>query len=192
MANTSGQPHFRTRNGKRRISQLIYREVYSGAPAPYLLMTPDFEIMDANDAYLGATMRQRDSLAGLDMFEAFPDNPELDNADGVAKLKESLIAARSSGSRQVMPLQRYDVMDPEGNWRLRYWRPMNWPVLDENRSVLALVHHVVDVTTDVLAEQASSSDVLFRRADAACDEAQRLKSQTRGTIDLMLRKLRRP
>lgn len=187
MADASQQPHIRTRNGNRRISQLIYREVYSGAPAPYLLMTPDFEILDANDAYLGATMRQRDSLAGRDMFEAFPDNPDLDEADGVANLRQSLIAARSSGSRQVMPVQRYDVIDPEGSWTLRYWRPMNWPVLDDKRSVVALVHHVVDVTHDVLAREATSSDILFRRADAACDEARALKQQTRRTIDLMIK-----
>jgi hypothetical protein len=188
MATARKQPHFRTRNGKRRISQLIYRQVYSGAPAPYLLMTPEFEIIDANDAYLGATMRQRDSLAGLDMFEAFPDNPQLDGADGVANLKQSLIAARSSGSRQLMRVQRYDVIDPKGEWRLRYWRPVNWPVLDDAGSVLALVHHVIDVTGKVLAQRAAADDMLFRRAQAACDEALALKEETRRIIDRMVRR----
>lgn len=59
MITASAQRHLRTANGKRRIAQLIYREVYSGAPTPFLLMTPEFEIIDANDAYLAATMRQR-------------------------------------------------------------------------------------------------------------------------------------
>lgn len=72
MTIASTQRHFRTSSGKRRVAQSVYREVYSGAPTPFLLMTSEFEIIDANDAYLAATMRQRDSLAGCDMFQAFP------------------------------------------------------------------------------------------------------------------------
>jgi len=116
MSTARGQSHFRTPNGTRQIAQLIYREVYSGAPTPFLLMTPEFEIIDANDAYLAATMRQRDSLAGCDMFQAFPDNPALPGANGVANLTQSLTKARSSGFRHVMGVQRYDVMNREGRW----------------------------------------------------------------------------
>jgi hypothetical protein len=147
MTAAISQCHFRTRNAKRRVAQEIYRQVYSGAPTPFLLMTPEFEIIDANDAYLAATMRQRASLAGCDMFEAFPDNPAVPDADGVANLRQSLTNARSSGSRQVMKVQRYDVINPEGQWETRYWRPVNWPVLDKAGTVLALVHHVMDATS---------------------------------------------
>lgn len=190
MATARVQARFRTRAGERLIAQRIYRGVYSGAPTPFLLMTPEFEILDANDAYLKATMRDRDSLAGRDMFEAFPDNPDLDEADGVANLKQSLVAARSTGSRQAMPTQRYDVVDPDGTWRLRYWNPVNWPVLDDDRGILAIVHHVTDVTSEMLARQAvNSGDVLFRRAQAACDEAFRLRNRVRADIDLAVRYL---
>jgi len=190
MTNAKSQPHFRTPGGKRRIAQQIYRGVYAGAPTPFLLMTPDFEIVDANDAYLKATMRDRDSLAGRDMFEAFPDNPDAPEAGGVANLRKSLTKARSGGSRHVMPLQRYDVIDPRGNWRVRYWQPVNWPVLDKAGSVVALVHHVTDVTTKTLVEQGvPSSDILFRRAEAACEESRLLRDETRRRIDLMIRTL---
>jgi hypothetical protein len=63
---------------------------------------------------------------------------------------------------------------------------MNWPVLDEKGSILAIVHHVVDVTPDILATQAASRDILFRRAQEACDEAERLHRETRGIVDLMI------
>lgn len=196
VAGMNGKSHFRTRDAKRRIGEQIYRQVYSGAPMPFLIMTPEFEIVDANDAYLRATMRQRDSLAGLEMFQAFPDNPELAEADGVANLKQSLLAARSSGARQKMGVQRYDVTDPKGNWRTRYWRPVNWPVLDDKGSILALVHHVVDVTPDVLAHEAvQSTDILFKRAEAACNQAHQLKEEVRRQLDWAIRVLptrRRP
>ena len=183
MTTASAQRHFRTPNGKRRIAQLIYREVYSGAPTPFLLMTPEFENIDANDAYLAATMRQRDSLAGRDMFQAFPDNPAVPGADGVANLKQSLTEARASASRQVMKVQRYDVIDPEGQWKRRYWRPVNWPVLDKAGAVLALVHHVMDVTSDALVtESFERTEMLFRRADAACEKSRLLREETRRRL----------
>ena len=186
MPHAKSSPHFRTRAGKRTVAQQLYRSVYAGAPTAFLLMTPEFEIIDANDAYLAATMRQRDSVAGRDMFEAFPDNPDAPEAGGVANLRQSLQRARSAGSRDVMPLQRYDVTDPKGNWMLRYWRPVNWPVLDANGSVLALVHHVRDVTATTLAEGKLQSDILFRRAQSAWEESKLLREETRRRIDWML------
>lgn len=193
MAHAKSSPHFRTPEGNRRVAQQLYRGVYAGAPMPFLLMTPEFEIIDANDAYLTATMRHRDSVAGRDMFEAFPDNPASLEANAVANLRKSLMKALSTGSRQAMPLQRYDVTDPRGNWRVRYWQPVNWPVVDENGSVVALVHHVTDVTSDTLIERTlRSTDFLFRRAEAAWDESRRLREETRRSIDWMIRGLPTP
>ncbi|MBA2919436.1 PAS domain-containing protein [Sphingomonas sp. CGMCC 1.13658] len=189
MTTARAQRHFRTPNGKRRMAQLVYREVYSRAPTPFLLMTPEFEIIDANDAYLAATMRQRDSLAGRDMFQAFPDNPAVPGADGVANLKQSLTTARASASRQVMKVQRYDVIDPEGQWKKRYWRPVNWPVLDKAGTVLALVHHVMDVTSEALVrERVEWTDILFRRADAACEQSRLLREETRQRLERLRRR----
>lgn len=188
MTTTRTQKHFRTPNGTRRNAQLFYREVYSGAPTPFLLMTPEFEIIDANDAYLAATMRQRASLAGCDMFQAFPDNPAVPDANGVANLTRSLTKARSSGARHVMNIQRYDVIDQQGQWHVRYWRPVNWPVRDKSGSILALVHHVMDVTSDTLIKAGlERSDMLFRQADAVCEESRLLREKTRLQLERMRR-----
>ena len=73
-------------------------------------MTPDFEIIDANEAYLAATMRQRDSVAGRNMFEAFPDNPCAPEAGAVANLSRSLKRARStasSGTRSAIGISNF-------------------------------------------------------------------------------------
>ncbi len=189
MTSAIAQRHLRTLTGKRRVAQLIYREVYSGAPMPFLLMTPEFEIIDANDAYLAATMRQRDGLVGRDMFQAFPDNPAVAGADGVANLKQSVSEARASGSRQAMKVQRYDVMDPEGQWKKRYWRPVNWPVRDDAGTVLALVHHVMDVTRDALVSKGfDGTERLIRRADAACEESRLLREETRSRLERLRRR----
>jgi hypothetical protein len=46
-----------------------------------------------------------------------------------------------------MPLQRYDAVGPEAKFRGCYWKAGNWPALDDAGSVIALVHHVVEVPT---------------------------------------------
>ena len=42
-----------------------------------------------------------------------------------------------------MPIQRYDVVGLDGKFQPRCWKPVNWPILDDAGSVIALVHHVV-------------------------------------------------
>lgn len=50
-------------------------------------------------------------------------------------------------------MQRYDI-EPEGRpWHVRYWHPKNWPVLDDNGAIVAVVHHVTDATTSILARK---------------------------------------
>ena len=122
------------------------------------------------------------------MFQAFPDNPTIPGADGVANLTRSLTEARSNGSRHVMKVQRYDVTNKEGEWEVRYWRPVNWAVRDKSGAVLALVHHVMDVTSEAVKSSLELSDVLFRRADTVCEESRLLREETRRRIE----RLRRP
>jgi hypothetical protein len=54
-----------------------------------------------------------------------------------------------------MAVQKYDIPKPEdkgGGFEVRYWRPENSPILDENNNVLYITHCVEDVTrmVDVL------------------------------------------
>lgn len=123
------------------------------------------------------------------MFQAFPDNPAIPGADGVANLKQSLTEAHASGSRQVMKVQRYDVIDPEGQWKKRYWRPVNWPVRDKAGAVLALVHHVMDVTSDTLVRESfDGTEMLVRRASAACEESRLLRDESRRRRERLRRR----
>jgi hypothetical protein len=142
MTDAKDLPQFRSPHMMRWQAERIYRGVFADAPHPYLILTPDLDIVAANAMYLAATMRVQEQLAGEFMFNAFPDNPNDPAASGVANLSASLARARSSGGRDVMPVQRYDVADPDGVFQRRHWHPVNWPILDDRGAVLALVHHV--------------------------------------------------
>ncbi|GJE46596.1 hypothetical protein [Methylobacterium soli] len=75
MADASHTPNIRSAAAQMQQADSIYRSLFAGAPLPLLVLTPDFRIVNANETYLTATGRGRAGLAGLDMFEAFPDSP---------------------------------------------------------------------------------------------------------------------
>lgn len=120
--------------------------VFNAQPVPTLLLDTDLMIRAVSAAYATAVHRPADELVGTAMFEAFPDNPEHAEADGVANLGHSLELAAQRGRAHHMLVQRYDVADIEhGGWLVRVWNPVNSPVLDEGK-VLGLLHQVHDIT----------------------------------------------
>ncbi len=144
---------------------LLRDAIFEAAPHGYLILDPDFTIVDVNRQYLELTRTRRDDLIGVAMFDAFPDNPEDPTADGVRNLRLSLETVLATGQPHAMAVQKYDILvrGPEGGFEERYWKPLNTPVLDAGK-VVALIHHVTDVT----------EETIFRR-----DQAIRLRSAQR-------------
>lgn len=64
-----------------------YRSAFAGAPHNHLLLTPDFTILDANRAYLQATMTDPGLIVRRPLFDLFPDNPGDPAADGLRNLR---------------------------------------------------------------------------------------------------------
>jgi PAS domain-containing protein len=130
------------------------REQFDSSPHPYMLIDPGpgLRIVDINDAYAEATFTQHDDVVGKPLFEVFPDNPELETADGVSNLYQSLSTVVKTGQPHAMAVQRYDVRAPDGQFVERYWQAINTPVHDDRDQLVCLLHHVEDVTQMVLAE----------------------------------------
>jgi PAS domain-containing protein len=137
----------------RLISQ-VQRDL-EASPQLYLLLDPGpgLHIVEANAAYAAATMTDPLVVAGQRMFDVFPDNPDDPLADGVSLLLRSLRIAAATGLRHRMKIQRYDIRNADGLFVERYWRPRNIPLLSDEGRLLYLLHHVEDVTQEVLAER---------------------------------------
>jgi PAS domain S-box-containing protein len=119
------------------------------APDPYLILSPDLRIVAVSDAYLRATMTQRDAIVGRDLFDVFPDDPADPAATGVSNLRTSLLQVLESKAPDRMPPQRYPIRKPAsegGAFEQRLWLALNSPVLSPDGSVAALIHRVEDVT----------------------------------------------
>jgi signal transduction histidine kinase/ActR/RegA family two-component response regulator len=133
-----------------------FRALFEGAPILCLVLTRDFTIVGASNAYLEQTMTVREQVMGKGLFEVFPDNPEELEASGARNLRASLERALASGSADTMAVQKYDIRRPEsegGGFEERYWSPCNYPLLDETGKVRFLIHRVEDVTEFVKLKQ---------------------------------------
>lgn len=121
--------------------------VFDAHPSPTLVLDTEFVIRAANRAYLAQAGRGSEELLGLDVFEAFPDNPDDDECDGAANLRASLERVLRTGRVHHMAVQRYDVVLPAESVRFvtKYWTPVNSPIL-EGETVVGVLHRVDDVT----------------------------------------------
>ena len=115
---------------------------------------PGLKILDINDAFAAATFIRRDDVVGKPLFEVFPDNPELETADGVSNLYQSLSMVVQTGEPHAMAAQRYDIRGPDGQFVERHWQTLNTPIHDDTGKLVCLLHHVEDITQMVLAEAA--------------------------------------
>ena len=128
---------------------LDFQALFESVPDLYLVLNPDLTILAASDAYLRATMTERETIVGLGLFEVFPDNPDDPSATGIKNLRASLDRVLENRTSDAMTVDKYDIRRPEsegGSFEERYWRPVNSAVLGERGEILFVIHRVEDVT----------------------------------------------
>jgi serine phosphatase RsbU (regulator of sigma subunit) len=140
---------------------------------------------DANEEFLRMSGRTREQVVGRFLFDVFPDNPNDPAATGMRNLETSLRRVLSTGERDAMALQRYDVESTAwpGEWEQRYWSPVNAPVLGPDGKVVLLVHRVEEVTELIRARAGAGGGrtrvleaVLYTRARELQELNDRLRS----------------
>lgn len=152
-----------------------FQALFEAAPGLYLVLTPDFTIVAVSDAYAKATMTRREDILGRGLFEVFPDNPDDPTTEGVRNLRASLGRVVQHCVTDAMPVQKYDIRKPEsegGEFEVRYWSPVNSPVLDTQGDLKYIIHCVVDVTE-------------FMNMKLAGAEQQQLTREARQQIEMM-------
>jgi len=135
---------------------LDFRSLFESAPGCYLVLDPELVIVAVSDAYLHATMTRREDILGRGLFEVFPDNPDDPDATGVGNLRASLDRVRHGRVSDTMAVQKYDIRRPEaagGGFEIRYWSPLNTPVLGADGELAYIIHRVEDVTEFVRLQE---------------------------------------
>lgn len=125
-------------------------------PNLYLVLTTSFDIVAVSDAYLKATLTQRDQIIGRGLFDVFPDDPDDPGATGVHNLNASLQRVLATARPDSMAVQKYAIRVPEeqgGGFEERYWSPVNTPVIDHQGRIAYIIHRVEDVTEFIRLQQ---------------------------------------
>jgi signal transduction histidine kinase/ActR/RegA family two-component response regulator len=161
--------------------EVDFRALFEAAPGLYLVLDPELRIVAVSEAYLRATMTQREEIVGRGIFEVFPDNPEDPEATGVRNLSASLERVKHTRTADTMAVQKYDIQRPDhegGGFEVRYWSPKNTPVLDKAGELAYIIHRVQEVTEFVrLSEKGSEQEAeIFLRGQ----ELQELNRQLRA------------
>ncbi|WP_162054243.1 PAS domain-containing protein [Pontibacter pamirensis] len=127
--------------------------VFETIPDLYLILSPDFNILNASNAYLKATCRIREEIQGKSFFEVFPANPTLHNTDAIDNMRRALEWVLQHKQPHPMGLQRYDISQPKQsvNFVEKYWDASISPVLDSEENILYIIYKVEDVTEQVMA-----------------------------------------
>lgn len=139
-------------------SDLLAHQLCKVFEQPSMLLradAPTFTIVAVNAALLSVTqIITEDNLVGKSLFEAFPDNPNDVNADGVSKLKLSLLNAIATGTKQEMSFQKYDIsVAKSGLSETRYLSAKNTPIFNDKNQVEYIFHTTEDITDKILLEQ---------------------------------------
>jgi signal transduction histidine kinase/FixJ family two-component response regulator len=134
---------------KLKPASVDFEALFESGPGLYLILDPDLTIVAVSDAYLNATMTKRAEIVGRPVFDVFPDNPDDPTARGVATLRASMERVRSDLVSDTVAVQKFDIRRPEsegGGFEVRYWSPVNSPILGPDGRLAYIVNRVEDVT----------------------------------------------
>lgn len=132
-----------------QIAPPAFDVLFHALPGLYLLMTPDFFVVDTTDAYLQAALLSRNQIVGRYIFDVFPNNPENPNIDSQSELKLSLNQVLEHKQMHTMPVIQYDIIDhttSQNRFLKRYWRSSNTPIFDAKNDICCILHETSDIT----------------------------------------------
>jgi len=144
-----------------------FEQLFIAAPSPFVLLDRDLRMVWANEAYLQATDRSRDSIIGRIMTEEFPSDPESDSG---RMLRGSFRRVFDSGITDHLPLIPYPIPGADGVLQMRYWSATHTPIRGSDGKVQYILQNTHDVTglyeanPTVPASPQLQADVM-RRAD---------------------------
>ncbi|MGE4306959.1 diguanylate cyclase [Sphingopyxis granuli] len=129
----------------------LFHRLTETAVEPTMIIDPraGMRILDVNDAHTAITYTERHKVAGERLFDVFPDNPDLEDATGVAGLFDSIRIAAQARRQHVMKAQRYDLQGPDSRFLERYWHTVSVPILNDEAQLVCILHQARDVTETV-------------------------------------------
>jgi PAS domain S-box-containing protein len=139
------------------MNTINFQHLFEAIPGLHIVLSPDFKIVAASDAYIAATMKKRAELLGRIFFEVFPDNPEDVKNNAGYSLQGALQTVLDQKKALHTPLRKYKVQKPDGTFETKYWSSEDKPLFNENNEVQYILHSVTEITDLIRSEQLFSN-----------------------------------
>jgi two-component system, sensor histidine kinase len=162
----------------RNISSQHFQLLFENAPGSFLILLPDadFTIVGVTNEYLQETLTTRENLLGKPVFDMFPDNPDTPEANSKRNLNVSLQRVVATRAPDTMTVQRYDVRGRDGaGFEVRYWSPVNTPVLSAEGELLYIIHRVQNVTEYIRLTQ--DNETRQRKSQELSEQNRRMEAE---------------
>jgi len=143
----------------RPTGRVDFEIIFNTTPGMCLVLDPAFTIVAQNEEHARATLSIAKDVAGKNLFEVFPDNPNHYSADGVSIVRSSLLKVLKTRQPDAMPVIRYDVKGERGPYQERWWQITNTPVLGDDGYVRWIINRAEDVT-ELVKLRATVSDTV--------------------------------
>ena len=130
----------------RPTSEVDFEQVFDLSPSLVLVLDAGFRIVAQNRAHARATLSEERGLVGHNLFEAFPENPADSGADGLSRLRSSLLKVMKTLEPDTMAPFRHDVRGERGPYESRWWTVTNTPIPGDDGYVRWIINRAQDVT----------------------------------------------
>ena len=119
-----------------------FQAIFESTPTPLLIMTADLAIVDMNQAYIDVVERDRDTLVGRNLFDAFPSTGET-----ARTLRDSIFRVVRTGRPDFVPVLHYPIpVRDESGTVDRYWSASHVPILGDHGKVAFVMQNTQDIT----------------------------------------------
>ncbi|MBF8962768.1 PAS domain-containing protein [Pontibacter sp. FD36] len=124
-----------------------FNKLFNSIPEPIVVLSPEYKVVAATDAFLESSLRTRDQLIGLHfLLEAFPERENSYQDNAVKKGLDQVLQTKKAVRLEAM---RYDIQKPEsqgGGYEVRFWEVNQTPILDSEGNVEYIMQKPLDVT----------------------------------------------
>jgi PAS domain S-box-containing protein len=121
-----------------------FESLFRSAPHPYLVVSPELQVLDVNACYLHTLSAKRHALVGHQAVDVIPLLLRDSRGDVAAELRLSLEGVLRQRQSDSIGLRSYELLHATGVRALRTMRMCNTPLLDRDGSVTSILHSIED------------------------------------------------
>jgi PAS domain S-box-containing protein len=140
----------------RRLA-IDFEALFESMPTPFMVLDKDLRFVAMNAAYLAMTARSKEQLAGVFVFDAFPESGERQEATR----RPFLLAL--AGQENIVKRNVFAIERPGIGRKDVYWDVHHTPVRDIDGAVIGVLQYALDVSAEIEAER--MRDVISQEYD---------------------------